>query len=90
MDCQDSIPELPRDSHSTCTSDVGDILDCSRVVAVDDNFDACISSLQNSSCDALFSGGQLDLPAICNDVLLVQGATTVSEVPWVDEMQQQM
>lgn len=58
-----------------CQSDVDALLDCSRALAVSDQYSTCWSQISDSECAALTEA----VPSACNDVIVVPSATADCE-----------
>jgi hypothetical protein len=57
-------------THAECVQEVQAVLPCGMAKSVTPSYARCISQMKSNTCAALFPGGQLDLPADCEGVIL--------------------
>lgn len=62
----------PNEDPKACLDYVRTTLDCSLVTDVSDNFDDCMSRISDDSCASLFPNDMLELPSVCQGVLINQ------------------
>jgi len=57
-------------TRAQCIMEVQAALPCGMATSVTASYPRCLTQMKTSSCAVLFPGGQLDLPADCNGVIL--------------------